>query len=129
MVGEGVLIDLSQMSERAIADTLALLDHLDPSDEVPAIFTHGAFRFGGFIKPTMGRLESAADLAALEPALRDRYGQPMPSASARATRCASYEPAGGAADAGLRSSSARAVARSSGGSWQARQSKTSAEPW
>ncbi len=74
MVGEGVLIDLSQMSERAIADTLALLDHLDPSDEVPAIFTHGAFRFGGFIKPTMGRLESAADLAALEPALRDRYG-------------------------------------------------------
>ena len=47
MVGEGVLIDLSHMSERAIADTLALLDHLDPSDEVPAIFTHGAFRFGG----------------------------------------------------------------------------------
>lgn len=147
MVREGVLIDLSHMSTRALADTFELLDELDPDQRVPVIASHGAFRFGrqeygvdeetidriasrggvvglifaqhqlndgvrhsrtrsfdesfavicrhldriaeitgthehtaigsdldGFIKPTMGGLESMTDMALLEDALRDRYG-------------------------------------------------------
>ncbi len=147
MVREGVLIDLSHMSTRAVADTLELLDELDPNRRVPVIASHGAYRFGdqeygvdeqtllriagrdgavglilaqhqlndgvrrretktfeeslevicahldriaqttgshrhsaigsdfdGFIKPTMGGLESMSDMAPLERALRDRYG-------------------------------------------------------
>jgi microsomal dipeptidase-like Zn-dependent dipeptidase len=147
MVRERVLIDLSHMSERALADTFALLDELDPEQGVPVLASHAAFRFGqqeygvdedsvrriaardglvglimaqhqlndgvrkgytttfeqsfevicrhidrlaeitgshrhtgigtdfdGFIKPTMGGLESMADMRTLEAALRDRYG-------------------------------------------------------
>ena len=147
MVREGILIDLSHMSTRAVADTLALLAELDPDRRVPVIASHAAFRFGrqeyaleeetvraiaerdgvvglilaqhqlndgvrrsntetfeesfevicahldriaeitgshrhgaigsdfdGFIKPTMGGLESMTDMARLERALRDRYG-------------------------------------------------------
>lgn len=147
MVREGVLIDLSHMSERALAETLELLDELDPGRRVPVLASHGAFRFGrqeygvneatlrriagrdgvvglifaqhqlndgvrrsrttsfeesfdvicrhvdriaeitgahrcaaigsdfdGFIKPTMGGLESMTDMARLERSLRDRYG-------------------------------------------------------
>jgi microsomal dipeptidase-like Zn-dependent dipeptidase len=147
MAREGVLIDLSHMSTRALADTFALLDELDPERRVPVIASHSAFRFGhqeygvdeqtvrriagrdgvvglifaqhqlndgvrrsrtktfeesfevirrhldriaeitgshahaaigsdfdGFIKPTMGGLESMTDMARLEQALRDRYG-------------------------------------------------------
>ena len=147
MVRERVLIDLSHMSERALADTFALLDELDPESRVPVLASHAAFRFGeqeygvdadtvrriaardglvglimaqhqlndgvrkeysttfeqsfevicrhvdrlaeitgshrhagigsdfdGFIKPTMGGLESMADMRTLETALRDRYG-------------------------------------------------------
>jgi microsomal dipeptidase-like Zn-dependent dipeptidase len=147
MVRERVLIDLSHMSERALADTFALLDELDPDSRVPVIASHAAFRFGeqeygvdeetvrriaardglvglimaqhqlndgvrkgyttsfeesfevicrhvdrleeitgshrhtgigsdfdGFIKPTMGGLESMADMRTLQAALRDRYG-------------------------------------------------------
>jgi microsomal dipeptidase-like Zn-dependent dipeptidase len=147
MVRERVLIDLSHMSEHALADTFALLDELDPDARVPVIASHVAFRFGdqeygvdeetvrriaardglvgvimaqhqlndgvrkgntttfdesfevicrhvdrlaeitgshrhtgigsdfdGFIKPTMGGLESMADMRTLEAALRDRYG-------------------------------------------------------
>ena len=147
MVRERVLIDLSHMSERALADTLALLEELDPESRVPVIASHAAFRFGqqeygvdedtvrriaardglvglimaqhqlndgvrkgntttfeqsfevicrhidrlaeitgshrhtgigsdfdGFIKPTMGGLESMADMRTLQAALQDRYG-------------------------------------------------------
>jgi microsomal dipeptidase-like Zn-dependent dipeptidase len=147
MVREGVVIDLSHMSTRALADTFELLDGLDPDRRVPVIASHSAFRFGrqeygvdeetlrriasrngvvglifaqhqlndgqrrtrtrrfedsfevicrhldritqttgshehtaigsdldGFIKPTMGGLESMTDMARLEAALRDRYG-------------------------------------------------------
>ena len=147
MVREGVVIDLSHMSTRALADTFELLDGLDPDRRVPVIASHGAFRFGrqeygvdeetigriatrdgvvglifaqhqlndglrhrrtqsfeesfevicrhldriaeitgsheyaaigsdldGFIKPTMGGLESMTDMSRLESALRDRYG-------------------------------------------------------
>jgi len=147
MVREGVMIDLSHMSTRALADTFELLDELDPDRRVPVIASHSAFRFGrqeygvdeetigriasrdgvvglifaqhqlndgvrhrrtqsfeesfgvicrhldriaeitgsheytaigsdldGFIKPTMGGLESMADMSLLESALHDRYG-------------------------------------------------------
>jgi microsomal dipeptidase-like Zn-dependent dipeptidase len=147
MVREGVLIDLSHMSTRALVDTFALLDELDPDRRVPVIASHTAVRFGhqeygideetmrqiagrkgvvglifaqhqlndgvrrtrtkafeesfevicrhldrlaeitgshahaaigsdldGFIKPTMGGLESMTDMARLERALGDRYG-------------------------------------------------------
>ncbi len=147
MVREQVLIDLSHMSDRALADTFALLDELDPESRVPVLASHAAFQFGeqeygvdedtvrriaardglvglimaqhqlndgvrkdytttfeqsfevicrhvdrlaeitgsqrhtgigsdfdGFIKPTMGGLESMADMRTLETALRDRYG-------------------------------------------------------
>jgi microsomal dipeptidase-like Zn-dependent dipeptidase len=146
MVREGVLVDLSHMSTRALADTFDLLDELDPDRRVPVIASHGAFRFGrqeygideatlrrvsarggvvglifaqhqlndgvrrrntesfeesfevicahldriaqttgshrhsaigsdfdGFIKPTLGGLESASDMARLEEALHERY--------------------------------------------------------
>jgi microsomal dipeptidase-like Zn-dependent dipeptidase len=46
MAREGVLIDLSHMSTRALADTFALLDELDPQRRVPVIASHSAFRFG-----------------------------------------------------------------------------------
>ena len=46
MVRERVLIDLSHMSERALADTFALLDELDPEAQVPVLASHAAFRFG-----------------------------------------------------------------------------------
>jgi microsomal dipeptidase-like Zn-dependent dipeptidase len=46
MVAEHVLIDLSHMNERALADTFALLDELDPSRDVPVIASHSPYRFG-----------------------------------------------------------------------------------
>jgi microsomal dipeptidase-like Zn-dependent dipeptidase len=46
MVRHGVLVDVSHMSERALEDTFALLDELDPGRAVPAIASHSAHRFG-----------------------------------------------------------------------------------
>ncbi|MDB5100397.1 MAG: Membrane-bound dipeptidase [Cyanobacteria bacterium RYN_339] len=46
MVGNGVLVDIVHMSERAIADTFALLDALDAEKSVPVIASHMACRFG-----------------------------------------------------------------------------------
>lgn len=46
MVSERVLIDVSHMSARALDDTFALLDELDPKRTVPVIASHVAFRFG-----------------------------------------------------------------------------------
>ena len=46
MVDEGVLIDLSHMSERAYTDTFTLLDRLDPERTVPVLASHVGFRFG-----------------------------------------------------------------------------------
>ncbi len=46
MVREHVLVDLSHMDERALADTFAVLDRLDPGREVPVLATHVAYRFG-----------------------------------------------------------------------------------
>jgi microsomal dipeptidase-like Zn-dependent dipeptidase len=46
MVDEGVLVDVTHMSERAIDDTLALLGRIDPKRHVPLIATHSACSFG-----------------------------------------------------------------------------------
>jgi membrane dipeptidase len=46
MVSQRVLIDVSHMSERALAETFDLLDELDPSRDVPVIASHSGFRFG-----------------------------------------------------------------------------------
>jgi microsomal dipeptidase-like Zn-dependent dipeptidase len=45
MVRERVLIDLSHMSERALSETLELLDDLDPGKRTPVIASHACFRF------------------------------------------------------------------------------------
>jgi membrane dipeptidase len=145
LVRERVLVDLSHMDQRALDDTFALLDELDPVGEVPVIASHTAYRFGddpynltdetfekivardgvaglilaqhqaadglghtasiedalavifrhidrlyriagshrhtaigtdldGFIKPTLARLETEADMRRVEEALRSRYG-------------------------------------------------------
>ena len=47
MVEHGILIDITHMSERSVADVLALLDDQDPEMRVPVIATHMAYRFGG----------------------------------------------------------------------------------
>lgn len=46
MVDHRVLIDVSHMSERSLADTFELLDELDPSKSVPVVATHSGYRFG-----------------------------------------------------------------------------------
>ena len=147
MARERILIDLSHMSSRAVLESFALLDEVDPERKLPVLASHTALRFGqqeygltdttvtriaerdgvvglifaqhqlndgvrrrrtknfadsfevlckhidrlheltgshrhtaigsdldGFIKPTLGGLESMSDMAQLEPALRERYG-------------------------------------------------------
>jgi membrane dipeptidase len=46
MVRERVLVDLTHMGDRAVADTFALLERLDGQKRVPVFATHGCFRFG-----------------------------------------------------------------------------------
>jgi microsomal dipeptidase-like Zn-dependent dipeptidase len=46
MVEHRILVDVSHMSERAVAETFDLLDELDPSRSVPVIASHSGFRFG-----------------------------------------------------------------------------------
>src|SRR5215212_1958329 len=46
MAREGVLIDLSHASDRAIEETLDLLDELDPARAVPVVVSHSGYRFG-----------------------------------------------------------------------------------
>lgn len=153
MVENRVLVDLSHMSEAALADSFELLDRLDPAKRMPVISSHSAYRFGGqeygvsdrvllqiaardgvvglifaqhqlndglrrkrtrsleeslevlcrhidrlhevtgthahtaigsdldgFIKPTIGGVETMADMRALEGALRERYGREVSDA-------------------------------------------------
>jgi membrane dipeptidase len=47
MVRHGVLVDVTHMSARALDDTFAVLDELDPERSVPVLASHGAYRFGG----------------------------------------------------------------------------------
>ncbi len=45
MVRERVLVDLTHMGDRALADTFALLERLDGRHRVPVFASHGCFRF------------------------------------------------------------------------------------
>jgi microsomal dipeptidase-like Zn-dependent dipeptidase len=69
MVREGVLIDATHMSERAIADTFTLLDDLDPDYTVPVIASHVGYRFGGraynLDQQTVGRIAARGGLIGL----------------------------------------------------------------
>jgi membrane dipeptidase len=47
LVDEGILVDITHMSQASIKDVLAVLDARDPGKEVPVIATHMACRFGG----------------------------------------------------------------------------------
>ncbi len=46
MAENGILIDVTHMSEAAMNDTLELLDDLGGVDQIPVIATHIAYRFG-----------------------------------------------------------------------------------
>jgi membrane dipeptidase len=46
MAEHGILIDITHMSARSIADTFAVLDERDPDKTIPVIATHMACRFG-----------------------------------------------------------------------------------
>jgi microsomal dipeptidase-like Zn-dependent dipeptidase len=46
LVREGVIVDLSHMSETCLGQTLTLLDELDPDRTVPVIASHSGYRFG-----------------------------------------------------------------------------------
>lgn len=46
MVAEGVIVDISHMSARAVDETFAILDRLDPNRTVPVVASHVACRFG-----------------------------------------------------------------------------------
>ena len=46
MVAEGVLVDITHMSNAALEDTLNLMDQLDPTGSVPLLASHCGFRFG-----------------------------------------------------------------------------------
>jgi microsomal dipeptidase-like Zn-dependent dipeptidase len=48
MVRHGILIDVTHMSERSMADTFALLDAIDPEGDVPLIASHVACSFGKY---------------------------------------------------------------------------------
>jgi microsomal dipeptidase-like Zn-dependent dipeptidase len=60
MLREGILVDLSHMSDRSVADTLDLLDQLDSAKTQPVFASHGCFRFGsqeyGVDEPTLRRI-------------------------------------------------------------------------
>ena len=58
MVRERILIDVAHMSGRALDETLAVLDEIDPDRRVPVIATHAGYRFG--------RQEYMLDDAAIE---------------------------------------------------------------
>src|SRR5207237_10866869 len=47
MVDEGILVDITHMSGRSIADVFEILDARDPAKEIPVLATHMAYRFGG----------------------------------------------------------------------------------
>jgi microsomal dipeptidase-like Zn-dependent dipeptidase len=46
MARDRVLIDLSHMSDDSIAETLQVLDEVDPDRSLPVVSTHAGFRFG-----------------------------------------------------------------------------------
>jgi microsomal dipeptidase-like Zn-dependent dipeptidase len=47
MLDEGILVDITHMRDRSIAETFALLERRAPGQPIPVIGTHGACRFSG----------------------------------------------------------------------------------
>jgi membrane dipeptidase len=84
MLREGVLVDLSHMSGRSLADTFELLEALDPEKTRPVVASHACFRFGtqeyGVDEPTLRRVAERGGVVGLilaQHQLRD--GVPGPS--------------------------------------------------
>jgi microsomal dipeptidase-like Zn-dependent dipeptidase len=46
MARHRILVDLSHMGDDSIAETLQVLDELDPDRSLPVVSTHAGFRFG-----------------------------------------------------------------------------------
>jgi microsomal dipeptidase-like Zn-dependent dipeptidase len=46
LIDNGILIDLTHMTPRAMTETLARLDEADPDKRIPVLVSHGAYRFG-----------------------------------------------------------------------------------
>ncbi|HTR89086.1 MAG TPA: membrane dipeptidase [Solirubrobacteraceae bacterium] len=46
MAAHGILVDITHMSEPAIAQTFRILDEIGGRDRIPVLATHGAYRFG-----------------------------------------------------------------------------------
>jgi microsomal dipeptidase-like Zn-dependent dipeptidase len=69
MLREGVLIDLSHMSGRSLADTFDLLDALDAGKSRPVLASHACFRFGsqgyGADEPTLRRIAERGGVVGL----------------------------------------------------------------
>ena len=69
MLREGILIDLSHMSGRSLADTFELLDELDPDRTRPVLSSHACFRFGtqeyGVDEPTLRRIAERGGVVGL----------------------------------------------------------------
>ncbi len=86
-----LLDGLKPRKTKTFEDSLdALCKHIDRIAEITGSHRHIGLGtdFDGFIKPTLSGLESSADLAKLEAALRQRYGDPTADAitSANALR-------------------------------------------
>jgi microsomal dipeptidase-like Zn-dependent dipeptidase len=83
MVEHHVLIDISHMSDRAVADTFRLLDEIDPAKSVPVIATHVGFRFGSqeYMLPpeTLQAIAKRNGLVGLIFATYQLYDGPPPS--------------------------------------------------
>lgn len=85
MVREGVLVDLTHLSTRALEETFELLDELDPRRRAPVLVSHGALRFGELeynLSPQTVERIAARDgvigLIASAAHLRDGTGEPPP---------------------------------------------------
>lgn len=62
MVAEGVLVDITHMSQASLDDTFSLLDELDPDRSVPVLASHCGYRFGRHVyNLTEATVEQIAD--------------------------------------------------------------------
>lgn len=89
MVEEGIIIDLTHMSQLARDETLDLLDELDAERRVPVLASHACFRFGAreyaLDRPTIERIAERDGLIGLilsQPLLCDGLHTPRNAAGA-----------------------------------------------
>ncbi len=88
MVDHRVLVDLTHMSDRSLADTFALLDERDPDRTLPVIATHMACRLGKlgytFTDETIGKVAERHGVLGVidcKHFVTDRDGGPAPDDS------------------------------------------------